>query len=218
MVTRRELVAYLESLWPENKAKGLLAQLRFKREIRSGGLSGYRRKFFDGCWLLAPKREDFFKFRFCFFVHNHTVDRDMPDEIDVSELINDEWRFHMIAGFLRRAGLGVFYVVALASGGEPIPDDLNWMIYKYADERLHAIDSEDFFGRWPGRGRPSRGRGWDNELRSAYLRVDREDLVSLLLNELFYTGFVKGRMRKPVSDPYDVDGFLLSYSGAVFAY
>lgn len=211
MVTVGEVVRRLEELWPENKAKGLLAQIRFRSEMRSGYLSRYGDKFFEGCWLLAPRREDFFRFRFCFFVHGRAVDAaSLRDELEPASLMDGHWRFHMVAGFLRKAGMGVFYAVP---SGNPLAPE--WRIYRYEKERLLAVDARVFFGAWPGTGRPSGGRGWSGTLREEFLNLSEEDLLSMLLNELFYTDFVKGRMRKPVSDPYDVDGFLLSYGGAV---
>lgn len=211
MVTAGELVGRLEKLWPENKAKGLLAQIRFRFEMRSGFLSEYRDKFFEGCWLLAPKREDFFRFRFCFFVHGTAVAASvLRDELDPAALMEGQWRFHRVAGFLRKAGMGVFYAVP---SGDPLRPE--WRIYRYENERLRAVDARRLFRNWPGTGRPSGGKGWSGTLKKEFMSLREEDLLSMLLNELFYTDFVKGLMRKPVSDPYDVDGFLLSYGGAV---
>jgi hypothetical protein len=215
VITRERLVGYLERLWPENKAKGLLAQLRFKAELQRGLLSQQRGKFFDGCWLLAPKREDFFKFRFCFFVHGSTTVGDLPHELDPRRIMEDDWRFHRVAAFLKKAGLGVFYAVPTAEGGELRPDAIRWSVYKYSEERLRSIDAAQFFGRWPGRGRSSHGTGWSGELRSEFLELREEELVPFWLNEIFYSEFIKGLLKKPASDPYDVDGFILSYSGAV---
>jgi len=167
---------------------------------RISSLSQYGNKFFDGCWLLAPKREDFFKFRFCFFIHDIAVDRDLQDKLNVGDLIDEDWRFHNIAGFLRKAGLGVLYAVARTVGDALVPGGLKWKIYRYLEEQLCALNLKKFFCDWPGRGSPSCGREWNDELRSEFLRIPEEDLVSFLLNELFYTSFIKGVMGKPVND------------------
>jgi len=37
----------------------------------------------------------------------------------------------------------------------------------------------------------------------------------LVLNQAFFSSFVKERMRKPIADPYDVDGFFVSYDGKI---
>ncbi|MEM2618870.1 MAG: hypothetical protein QW356_05245 [Candidatus Hadarchaeales archaeon] len=146
LVTAGEVVRRLEEPWLENKAKGLLAQIRFRSEIRSGYLSKYRDKFFEGCWLLAPKREDFFRFRSCFFVHGTAVDAaSLRDELEPASLMDCHRRFHMVAGFLRRAGMGVIYAVP---SGNPLAPE--WRIYRYEKERLLAVDARVFFETWPG--------------------------------------------------------------------
>lgn len=211
LVVMDEIVQYLEKIWPENKAKGLLAQIKFKSELQRGSLSRHPEKFFEGCWLLAPKREDFFKFRFCFFVHDTIINSELPSELNPRDLITESWRLHMVAGFLRKAGMGVFYAFPFGKSFK----NLGWKIYKYKDERLHAVDAKKLFQNWLGVGRPSSSHGWSDDLRSEFLSSREEDLLPMLFRELFYTGFIKEQMKKPVSDPYDIDGFLLSYGGAV---
>ena len=212
---RGKLVDYLERYWTENKAKGLLAQALFRREIKRGSFSRYKRKFFDGCWVLAPKRSDFFRFRFCFFTHPALFHGDPGDRADPEDIMGDTegLKFRMVAGFLNRAGMGVMY--ALPTGSQPVPPEgIRWLLYRYErdSEQLERVEPATFFSRWVGRGRPSRGRRWSEGVKKAYMELEEEELLMLLLNEAFYTVFLKGRLRKPVSDPYDVDGFLLSYS------
>jgi hypothetical protein len=48
-----------------------------------------------------------------------------------------------------------------------------------------------------------------------YRSLDSEALEFLALNQAFFNSFVKKRMRKPVADPYDVDGFFVSYEGRI---
>ena len=62
------IVKILQDFWPKNKAKGLLAQAILTNEIKENvfGKNG-KDKFLPGCWLLAPKSIDFYKFRFSFF-------------------------------------------------------------------------------------------------------------------------------------------------------
>lgn len=210
-VKKEEIVKKLEHLWPENKAKGILAQMKFKSQFRSGPLSEYKEKFFDGCWLLSPKVKDFFKRRFSFFVHGRIEDKStLRDKLRLDDLIEYHWRFHRIANFLKKAGIEVFYAIPTGNLFNP-----SWEIYRYKDEELCIIDKSKFFAKWPGSGRPSGGGRWSDELVDEFLKFDEEELISVLLNELFYTNFIKMTMKKPVADPYDVDGFFLSYSGAV---
>jgi len=86
---REMLVSYLERYWSENKAKGLLAQALFRREVMRGSFSRYRRKFFDGCWVLAPKRGDFFRFRFCFFTHPALFHGSPGDRMEPEDIMGE---------------------------------------------------------------------------------------------------------------------------------
>ena len=36
------------------------------------------------------------------------------------------------------------------------------------------------------------------------------------MTQVFYNSFIKGRYKLTISDPYDADGFIISYSGSVF--
>jgi hypothetical protein len=212
---KKKLVDYLERYWTENKAKGLMAQLLFEREVKNGIYSEYRRKFFSGCWVLAPKRGDFFRFRFCFFIHPALL-QDVPsNDIEPEDILGETegLKFRMVAGFLIRAGMGVVYVIP--TGKDPLPpENIQWFLYRYNDEKevLRQINADTFFSRWGGVGRPGYGETWSTYVRQDYAMLEEEELLSLLLNEAFYTTFLKGRFKKSVSDPYDVDGFLLSYS------
>ena len=69
-----KIVKILQDFWPRNKAKGLLAQSILANEIKENvfGKNG-NDKFLPGCWLLAPKSLDFYKFRFSFFIHQSVV-------------------------------------------------------------------------------------------------------------------------------------------------
>jgi len=215
-VKKEALVDYLEKYWAENKAKGLMAQLLFRKEMKGGVYSEYGQKFFGGCWVLAPRREDFFKFRFCFFVHPVMLKNMLNDDAKPEDIMGNAegLKFRMVAGFLTRAGMEVIYAISVGEAPLP-PENMRWFLYRYNDkrDRLQRIDEDTFFSRWEGRGRPGRKdkEKWGPNLRKEYLALEEEELLYLLLNEAFYTTFLKGSLRKSVSDPYDVDGFLLSF-------
>ncbi len=216
------IVKALEKLWPKNKAKGLLAQTVFLQQVddKIFGVDGGE-KIVSGCWLFAPKSSDFYKFRFCFFVHPQVFKIDNPLK-DTKEVFGEKYRpFHAIAEFMNNAGIGVIYVVPRTKTGkldlEEIKNDdftgIEWIFLNFQNGQFTHKDPADFFGRWPGdRGRASHGGNWDPETKSKIKLLKGEILTDLLLNELFYAGFLKGILRKPVNDPYDVDSFLISIS------
>lgn len=217
------LVRILEDFWPRNKAKGLLAQTVFLQEIRDGIFGeGAHKKFLPGCWLLAPKSSDFYKFRFCFFIHSQIIPISDIGSFTAEKLLGDYYRpFHAIAEFMNNAGIGVVYAVPLTEDGFlPIAElkirnfqNIKWQFYKFANSEFILENAAEFFEKWEGtRGRPSYGGNWDPEIKKKIQQLSSKVLTDLLLNELFYTGFLKGTLKKPLNDPYDVDSFLTSIS------
>jgi hypothetical protein len=208
---KEEIVEWLEKYCPVNKARGLLAQLKFVSEFRKGVFAKYSSKYYKGCWILAPGDEEFYKARFCFFVHGKEVERDSvsdntlnPDDV-LGE--GEGLRFRMVAGFLSRAGVIPVYAF--------LTTEERWVIFYYDKdtEFLKKLDPEGFFGKWHGRGRPGRNReGWDYKLRRSYLEMDTELLLELYLYERFFTEFLKAIHKVSIRDPYDIDGFILSPS------
>ncbi len=221
MDTGQIIVEKLQSLWPKNKAKGLLAQSVFLQEISNGKFGAdAEEKIVTGCWLLAPKRADFYKFRFCFFIHP-TIVRIDNLTAKPKEILGKSYRpFHAIAEFMNNAGIGVIYVVPQTLTGRLMSEDIKgsfeeiqWTFFSFKDGNFVTRDPFKFFEKWDGdRGRPSRGGNWDISTKIRIGELSEKVLTALLLNELFYSGFVKGRLKKPINDPYDVDSFLISIS------
>jgi hypothetical protein len=218
----QEIVEILESLWAKNKAKGLLAQMVFSNEIGSGifGSDAYE-KLVPGCWLLAPKEHDFYKFRFCFFTHPEVLKDDVLDS-SPKTLLGDLYRpFHAVAEFMNAAGVGVTYAVP-ATPDRNLPlkeianrsfENIHWHFFGFGNGRFLPSDPHEFFGKWGGgRGRPSHGTPWEPQTRDKIAGLDETVLTELLLTEVFFSGFLKGVLRKSLSDPYDVDSFLISIS------
>jgi len=132
-------------------------------------------------------------------VHPTVLESRPGDEVEPEAVMGEAegLKFRMVAGFLNRAGMGVVY--AVPTGQLPLPPEkVRWVLYRYnaAEERLRRIDESTFFSRWRGRGRPGRGEKWDPHLKESYLALEEEELVSLFLNEAFYTSFLKGSLSK----------------------
>jgi len=217
-----KIVQILEDFWPKNKAKGLLAQTIFSQEIKANKFgSDAGEKIIPGCWLIAPKGEDFYKFRFCFFVHPEVV---KTNELtaEIKRHLGEMYRpFYAIAEFMNNGGIGIIYVTIHTKDGLLPFDEIKkrnfenvkWHFFSFENGKFITKNPFGFFEKWEGnRGRASYGHGWESVIKNKIIKLNNEVLTELLLNEMFYVGFVKGTLKKPLNDPYDVDSFLLSIS------
>lgn len=216
------IVESLEGLWGSNKAKGLVAQGVFFEELKKGTFgTDASDKILTGCWLLSPKQSDFYKFRYCFFIHPKLVKTETK-EIEPKEVLGDKFRpFFAVAEFMNSAGIGINYVITSTDNGEiPLEDikakrfqKLCWKFLCFQNGKFVQKDSVEFFQKWGGnKGRASYGKPWNAGIEQRMQNLSRDTLEALILNELFYTGFVKETLKKPLNDPYDVDSFLMSIS------
>lgn len=221
MSEKRDYVKYFQKVWSKNKAMGLVAQAHLEKEVKSGFLKKHSDKLFQGCWLLSPKWEDWHKFRLCFFTHDKVL-QSLPDQLDPKEFLGENARpFYAVAEYMSNAGIGVVYAVPTTSGNVDLESfsnkdysSLNWHLFLYEKEGLHRKDESYIFKTWGDRGRPTyRKDSWnDKSLENTFIEMKIEQLDGLLLNELFYTGYLKTILKKAANDPYDVDSFIISLS------
>ena len=212
MVDRSLAISYLRSIMTGNKALGLLAQVEFENWIseQPGNVSN---KYFSGCWILSP-RNGVPNQRICFFTHDTIVEPD--DVVSITQRLSSDRTFHSMCSSLVRAGLGVVYSFPVCTEEVSNLNNLDWLLFRYNEERLTLLNADGFFTSWPRRGRRGTGGPWTDHVNSRYEELDEENLESLLLNQAFYSSFIKTRYRLTISDPYDADGFIISYSGNVF--
>jgi hypothetical protein len=201
----------MQNIMGSNKAMGLVAQGDFQKWVSNAG-DNVRRKYFNGCWIMSPKGSTASK-RMCFFVHGK-IEKKETIRSCINSLISNRG-FHSLCGSIARSGLGVFYCIPAGEPNTNNIDDLGWTLFAYQNENLVKINAEEFFAKWPGHGRVGQGREWNSYVIRRYQNLDSEILESLVLNQTFFNSFVKGRMKKPVADPYDVDGFFVSYEGKI---
>jgi hypothetical protein len=215
-------VDFFETIWKQNKAWGLAAQVQFENEIADGIFREHSRKLFHGCWLVSPKTIGFHKIRFCVFVHDKLINS--PDEIDPKLLLGEKDRpFYAIAEYMKNAGVGIIYAVPSAVTPEFSFEafarkdfsSVIWNLFFYEKEKLAKKPDSSLFQYWEGnRGRATfTKKKWENIITRNMLKKMKVDkLRSMLLNELFITGYLRSTMKKPIADLYDVDGFLISLS------
>ena len=211
-VDKKVAIEYLQGIMGSNKAMGLVAQTDFRNWVHSCG-GNVESKFFSGCWVMSPKGSTASK-RMCFFVHEKM---ETPDSLKSSvELLLANRGFHGLCGSLTRSGLGVFYCIPIGNPDIKDFDKINWALFSYQNEDLLQMDGEKFFSLWAGHGRAGVGKKWDEQVQERYEKMDPSLLEELALNQIFYNSYFKRRMQKPAADPYDVDGFFVSYEGKIF--
>jgi len=211
-VRRNEALEYLRRVMPGHKALGLLAQKDFESWVRSAG-EQVRNKYFSGCWVVSPK-QNFFSRRTCFFVHPTLEPTNSLNDV-ISGLVSNRG-FQSMCSSLSAAGLAVIYFIGHSSSDESRMADIGWKGYRYRNEQLEEFDVRRFFMNWGGRGRASRGRPWEGAANRRMSELDTDSLTSILLPQLFYNDLLKTTYRISTQDPYDVDGFIISFDGKVF--
>jgi hypothetical protein len=208
---KESAISYLKDIMGSNKAMGLVAQSDFRKWVHECG-GNVERKFFDGCWVISPKGSTATK-RICFFIHGKI---ETVDTINSTiEALQSDRGYHCLFSSLTRAGLGVLFCVPSGNPETKDLDKIAWTLFSYQNESLLKIDAEKFFSLWSGHGRPGKGKTWEEQVEKRYFELDAALLESLVLNQVFYNSFFKKLMRKPAADPYDVDGFFVSYEGKI---
>ena len=207
-----EALEYLRRIMPGHKALGLLAQKDFESWVAESG-EHVRNKYFTGCWIVSP-RENFFSRRTCFFVHPRLEPRNRANDF-LASLVGNRG-FQSMCSSLSAAGFAVIYFVAHSRLDESRIADIEWSGYRYRNEQLDGLDVGKFFARWGGRGRASRGKPWEGVAGRRMSELGAESLTSILLPQLFYNDLLKTTYRVSTQDPYDVDGFIISFDGKVF--
>lgn len=214
MINKQFAIKYFQQYWAENKAKGLLAEVQFLKFL----VDKKCKIFKCGPWLLSPKKDDSYKYRFAVFPHH-----DYVSESDIKEVMQEvagDYSYNRTACFLRSAGIETLYAVPIFGAREirNINDDtrLQWKLFRLFDGKYTELE-DTFFNSWRGRGRVSHPHiRMTEETINKYRDLKDADLSRLFLNEAFYTSFLKRSLKVPINDPYDVDGFFISYSGSVF--
>jgi hypothetical protein len=213
ILDRREAFDYLKGVMPGNKALGLLAQLDFERWARNQEET-IRNKYFPGCWVVSLKDGDFYALKTCFFVGSKIErNEDIPS---IVKTLHANRQFHALNSALKASGFETMHCIPIVSGDKATIPTIKWRVFRYYNERLEEQDNAKYFNYWQGRGRPSNPREWLPETAGKFKGTSDDDLTSLVLPQLFFNGFFKAIYRASVIDPYDTDGFIVSYDGKVF--
>jgi hypothetical protein len=170
-------------------------------------------KWYAGGWILSPKNFHHLRHYVSVLPALYQSDDELSDAI--SKLQQDRG-WHALATFLTQSRIVVIVSGAITVGGFTDIRQLQWQHYVYRHEQLHQTNHDEPFALWDGnRGRPSKGKPWSPDVESRYQNADDQLLTSLALRQAFYYGYLKEYLKKPIEDPYDVDAFLVGYSGNV---
>lgn len=209
-----DAIAYLQRYLTHNKARGMVAEIALAEYLRDDAGTAAR-KLLPGAWLVSPKTPEASRHRYALFVHPE-LQRDEPELRATIGASEHDRGFQSLAIFLIGSGIGVIVSAAVSTAAQPDPVALTWRNFIYHDERLVMQPGDAPFERWPGnRGRASTGTVWQPDVVHRYITAGVEPLTALALRQAFFYGYLKERLKKPLSDPYDIDGFLVGYRGAV---
>ena len=216
MDNKEVILDYLEGFITTNKAKGIISESKLSAELGIQGQIG-EKKLLQGGWLLSPKNIDESSLpRFLIFTTNSVYQNVEEVKHSIKKLEQDRgWQ--TLATFLTKNGIGV--VVAGCYSNENLInfDNLSWNHFVYQNEHLNEMTKDSPFINWLG----NRGRGaknnvpWDAKIKEVFANTDIDTLMKISIRQAFYQSYLKKQLKKPVIDPYDVDGFIVGFSGDV---
>ncbi len=98
----------------------------------------------------------------------------------------------------------------------PNLEKLTWRNHIYKNEKLLLAHPDEPFISWPGgRGRASSGNQWQSDVVKRFEKTTPKELTELVMRQAFFYGYLKERLHKSIADPYDVDAFIVGFTGTV---
>lgn len=209
-----ESIQYLQRFLTHNKARGMVAELSLESELGQNK-SVLERKLMPGGWLLSPKLDTPQYYRYMISVL--PVLYGSPEELDSAvSLLEKDRGWQALATFLSQSGIGIIVSGASPRGAFSGLNSLQWKNYSYRNEKLFAASHDEPFASWPGeRGRAGKGSPWQPDVLSRFQQAAHSQLTELAMRQAFFYGYLKEQLHKPVEDPYDVDAFVVGYTGIV---
>jgi len=208
-----KIIDYLKQFIVNNKARGMAAELSLHSEL--GLKSSLEQKLLPGGWLISPKIPLSQHYRYLISVLPNLYS-DSNELQNAVHALENERGWQALATFMSQSGIGVIVSGALAPETVGDLENLQWKNYIYQNEILLLCNDDEPFVSWPGnRGRPSTGGEWQSDVMKRFEDLKNDDLMGLAMRQSFFYGYLKQRLRKPVDDPYDVDAFVVGFTGIV---
>lgn len=209
-----DCIVYLQRFLTHNKARGMVAELSLKQDLALLGTPS-EQKLLSGGWLISPKLPNPQHYRYMVSVLPTLYSR--QDELTaVIESLEQDRGWQALATHLAQSSIGIIVSGGISDSLIPDLGNLQWMNFIYRDEHLVPAPADEPFAGWPGnRGRASKGTSWQLDVINRFELADTNDLIELVMRQAFFYGYLKQRLQKPLEDPYDVDAFVVSFTGRV---
>lgn len=206
-----QAIEYMAQYFGHNKARGMVAEIAFGDFLKAEHTTAVS-KYFEGAWIVSPKVENSLQYRYAIFV----LPRLFEDEQIVTQAIHhlEQNRGQQaLYTFLHHNGVGVIIVGAISPSANP--QEIEWVSFGYQAERLIRYPTAEPFASWPrGRGRANLNhKVWAKDVLGRFESVSDDNLTAMTLRQAFFYGYLKKQLKIPLDDPYDVDGFVISYLG-----
>lgn len=207
-------IEYMAQYFGHNKARGMVAEIAFGDFLRAELPPTAVAKYFDGAWIVSPKVANSLQYRYAIFVLPQLF-ADEPSLAQTIHALEQNRGQQALYSFLHRNGVGIVVVGAIAT--EAHTQEIQWVNFGYQAEQLVRYPEAEPFASWPrGRGRASLNKiAWNNDVLARFQAVNQQDLTAMTLRQAFFYSHLKKELKIPLDDPYDVDGFLISYLGHV---
>lgn len=170
-------------------------------------------KLLSGVWIISPRHD--YHLRYCSFVMP-TLYPDVDVLADAVGALAADRGWQTLATFLTANRIGIIVSGGMLAAGQSL-DEIVWHNFVYLDETLHLRNGDEPFASWqqPGHGRASKGKDWEANVEARYLQATLSDLTEMLTRQAFLEGYLKGRLRKTFGETYDMDAFIVGFSGRV---
>lgn len=207
---------YLKKFISHNKARGMIAEMEFETYVQENASA----KVISGCWLISPSLEKFTYYRYAIFILPQLFSNNEELQVIIDQKEHDRG-FQALATFLVRSGIGVIVSAAISEISLVNPEEMNWQNFIYENEKLKKTkDNYEPFNKWPKK-RPGYARKVtekyqiQSDLLNKLNSFNSKQLTSLALRQSFYYSYLKHQLKLPTKDPYDVDSFVVAYTGSV---
>ena len=212
-LTQKICLDYLQIYLTGNKARGMVAELALDHsDFDQAQVS---QKIVTGNWLISPK--GYVSNRVCVFVMPEVYSDAVSLDHAIKQLETDR-HWQSLAAYLNENHLGIIVVGSYAKTINHL-EDLTWQAFGYQHEKLVRYSANEPFNHWPGsRGRAvkvGKNRGWSSDVMKRFSQANANALTALTLRQAFYYSYLKGTLKKPLDDPYDVDAYIVGYRGQV---